>query len=222
MPHTAHTVIAPADLKSGTLNEWIAAIERFDQAGWPLAIVGNCDAVDPLDGLAMAAFCAARTSQIGLCASIDPANVEPFTLARGLVTLDYMSKGRAAWRAYPSADDARTLELIETVRELMASWDEDAILEDRENGLLSDADKVRAIDHEGAYFAVEGPLNLPQPPQGRVPLIAFAEEGRIAQAADLVLNPKTVWQPCLADLPIEPAKVLVAAEHPFLTRIETA
>ncbi|WP_230293613.1 LLM class flavin-dependent oxidoreductase [Croceicoccus sp. Ery5] len=216
------TVLWPQDVQSETLVEWIAAIERMDGAGWPLVLVGNCNEVDPLDGLAMAAFCAARTRQIGLCASVNASTVEPYTLARGLATLDFMSGGRAAWRIEAGSDEARTLELVATVRELFASWQEDALESDADNGLMSNPDKVRAIHHEGEYFQVEGPLNMPRPPQGNVPLIALSDEGAIAAAADLVLNPQTLWKVKLAELPAAPARLSRPSGQSILERFPEA
>jgi len=195
------TVIAPKDLTSATLPQWIEATVRLDEAGWPLLLVGNCDPKDPLDGLAMAAFCAARTRQIGLCAAVDPLTVEPFTLARGLATLDHMSGGRAAWRLVGSeADPKRSCELVEVVRKLLTSWAPDALIENVDDGMLSHADRVHPIAHEGAYFAVEGPLNVPRPPQGRVPLVALSNESAVNSLAELLLNDETMLHVSLEDL----------------------
>ncbi|MEE4453691.1 LLM class flavin-dependent oxidoreductase [Novosphingobium resinovorum] len=215
MNSPARTVVVPADLRSATLQRWIETIEQFDGAGWPLVLVGNCDRADPLDGLAMAAFCAARTNRIGLCAVVEADTVEPFTLARGLATLDFMSKGRAAWRIAPGSNPERSLELIETVRKLLTSWDADALVADVEGGVLSNPDRVRAIAHEGAWFQVEGPLNVPRPPQGSVPLVAFADEGAIARAADLILHEGTCWEVGLEQLPPPPLPAAAALEAPF-------
>ncbi|HUD30265.1 MAG TPA: LLM class flavin-dependent oxidoreductase [Novosphingobium sp.] len=215
MTSPTRTVVVPADLTSGTLQRWIEAIESFDAAGWPLVLVGNCDRADPLDGLAMAAFCAARTARIGLCAVVEADTVEPFTLARGLATLDFMSKGRAAWRIAPGSDPDRSIELVDTVRALLTSWDADALVADVEGGQLSDPAKVRAIAHEGAYFQVEGPLNIPRPPQGSVPLVAFADEGAVAKVADLILHEGTSWQVSLAELPDRLHPVVPPQAAPF-------
>ena len=218
MTKVSRTVLMPRDLTSKTLGDWIGAITRFDEAGWPLAIVGNCDSKDPLDGLAMAAFCSARTQQIGLCATIDPDTVEPFTLARGLATLDHMSHGRAAWKLSHCNNIERSLEMIETVRKLLASWDADALVEDHANGILSSSEKVHTVAHEGKYFSVEGPLNIPRPPQGRVPLIAFADEGAVSGAADLVVNEETLWHVTLDQLPEASLTVPRKIDAPFLLR----
>jgi alkanesulfonate monooxygenase SsuD/methylene tetrahydromethanopterin reductase-like flavin-dependent oxidoreductase (luciferase family) len=64
----------------------------------------------------------------------------------------------------------------------------DALVFDKPNAVFSDTSKVHRIDHVGAAFQVRGPLNTPQPPQGRLPLIvaADADESLIA-LADLVI-----------------------------------
>lgn len=65
-------------------------------------------------------------------------------------------------------------------RALWDSWDDDAVLADRERGVWADPDRVRPIRHRGEFFAVEGALNVARPPQGH-PLLVQAgssEDGR--------------------------------------------
>jgi FMN-dependent oxidoreductase (nitrilotriacetate monooxygenase family) len=57
------------------------------------------------------------------------------------------------------------------VKALWDSWADDAVLDDRAGGRYADPDRIRPIDHQGAHYAVEGPLNLPRPPQGRPVLV---------------------------------------------------
>lgn len=180
-------ILAPTDLTSATLDHWINALPAAEIAGFAMVLLQSSEPADPLDGLALAAFAAARTKRIGLCAAIDPATVEPFTLARGLATLDHLSGGRAAWRLIGNADRARIIELGVTVAELLTSWDADALIGDHDAGLHSRPGGAHAIEHQGAFFAVRGPLNVPRPPQTVPPRIACA--GDVAEGADLVLAP---------------------------------
>jgi alkanesulfonate monooxygenase SsuD/methylene tetrahydromethanopterin reductase-like flavin-dependent oxidoreductase (luciferase family) len=64
-------------------------------------------------------------------------------------------------------------EFADVVTRLWGSWEADAVVEDRDAGVFVDHTKVHSVDFEGKYFRSRGPLNVPQPPQGR-PVIAQA------------------------------------------------
>ncbi len=65
------------------------------------------------------------------------------------------------------------------VLRLWDSWGEDALRHDRD-GVFADPDLVRPIDHRGEHFQVDGPLNVPRPPQGHPVLFqaGASEQGR--------------------------------------------
>jgi FMN-dependent oxidoreductase (nitrilotriacetate monooxygenase family) len=50
---------------------------------------------------------------------------------------------------------------------LWDSWQDDALVRDRQTPLFADPARVRRIDHAGKWFNVQGPLNVSRPPQGR-------------------------------------------------------
>lgn len=56
---------------------------------------------------------------------------------------------------------------MDVVGKLFSSWDEDAVVLDREAGIYADPDKVNPINHKGEFFSVRGPLNTVRSPQGR-------------------------------------------------------
>ena len=62
-------------------------------------------------------------------------------------------------------------EFVEVVLQLWSSWDDDAIVMDRERGMFVDPAKVRKIDFKGRFFASRGPLNTARPPQGHPVLV---------------------------------------------------
>ena len=71
-------------------------------------------------------------------------------------------------------------------------WADDAIVADRESGLYIDAAKVRALDHDGKWFKVKGPLNIGRSPQGR-PIVLQAGgsapgQKLAARTADVVFS----------------------------------
>jgi FMN-dependent oxidoreductase (nitrilotriacetate monooxygenase family) len=138
------------------------------------------------------------TSRIGLIATASTSYNEPYNLARRFSSLDHVSDGRAGWNIVTTAgaDAARNFglddvplhreryeradEFLEVATKLWDSWADDAVLADKDAGVHADAAKVRAINHRGRFFRVDGPLNVPRSPQGW-PLLVQAgssEDGR--------------------------------------------
>ena len=128
---------------------------------------------------------AARTERIGLIATASTTFYEPYNLARLFSSLDILSGGRAGWNivttqsdvaarnfsltGIPSAEERylRAQEFIDVVTKLWDSWEDDAVLADRETGVFFDPEKVHPIQHVGRHFQVEGALAAPRSPQGR-------------------------------------------------------
>jgi FMN-dependent oxidoreductase (nitrilotriacetate monooxygenase family) len=125
------------------------------------------------------------TERIGLISTASTTFYEPFNLARLFASLDRISGGRAGWNivttfsedaAYnfgldgvPSHEEryARAQDFIDVVTKLWDSWEDDALVVDRESGDYVDTSKVHAIDHVGPYLKVRGPFSAPRTPQGR-------------------------------------------------------
>ncbi|KAF0815099.1 Nitrilotriacetate monooxygenase component A [Andreprevotia sp. IGB-42] len=142
-----------------------------------------------LDPITLLSAVAAVTSRIGLIASASTTLSDPYTLARQFASLDTISNGRAGWNivtTYAKAaarnyglDDMpphaerylRAHEFVEVANKLWDSWEDDALVIDRDNGILFDTAKVHAIDHHGDFYNVRGPLTLPRSPQGRPVLV---------------------------------------------------
>lgn len=153
---------------------------------------------------------AAATEHIGLGATYSTTYYQPFHVARAFATLDHLSGGRAAWNVVTSVNDTeaqnfgvdqhldhdgrydRADEFIEVVTELWDSWEDDAIVGDREGGIFADPSKVHQIDYRGKHFAVRGPLTVPRTPQGRPVIIQAGQSGRgkifAAKWADLIFT----------------------------------
>ena len=128
---------------------------------------------------------AAVTERIGLIATASSTFYEPYNLARLFSSLDRISDGRAGWNIVttwtasvalnygldemPSAEDryARAQEFVDAVSALWDSWEDLAVVADRESGFYFDPEKVHRIGYEGKYVKVEGPLDSPRSPQGR-------------------------------------------------------
>ncbi|MFT4122457.1 MAG: NtaA/DmoA family FMN-dependent monooxygenase [Microbacteriaceae bacterium] len=163
-----------------------------------------------LEPLTLLAAVAARTSRIGLAATVSTSYSEPWDIARRLASLDVISGGRAAWNIVTSMD-ARTArnfgraahgapedryrrarESIEVVRGLWDSYEDDAFATDKSAERFLDPSKLHALDHEGEHFSVAGPLNIQRSAQGQPVLIqaGTSDAGRelSAAVADLVFS----------------------------------
>lgn len=123
------------------------------------------------------------TSHIGLIATVSTTYHHPYNLARLIGTLDHASGGRAAWNAVtssvgeenfggdtlpdPAKRYARATEFIEVVNALFDANDPGATRRDVSGSINVDPGKLHRIDYRGEHFQVQGPLNVPPPPQGR-------------------------------------------------------
>ena len=70
---------------------------------------------------------------------------------------------------------------MEVLYRLWDSWEADAVVMDVDGNRFADPDKVHAIDFEGQWFNVAGPLNIDRCPQGK-PLIVQAGQSPRGQA----------------------------------------
>jgi alkanesulfonate monooxygenase SsuD/methylene tetrahydromethanopterin reductase-like flavin-dependent oxidoreductase (luciferase family) len=154
-----------------------------------------------LDAVLIAARVAPLTSHIGLVPTATVTHTEPFHVSKAIATLDYVSSGRAGWRAQlsrpyedghfgrrqspsfqsdlhkPEVQTAtaerfdEAADFVEVVRRLWDSWEEDAEIRDIATGRFIDREKLHYIDFEGRWFSVRGPSIVPRPPQGQ-PLVS--------------------------------------------------
>ena len=67
---------------------------------------------------------------------------------------------------------------MEAIVGLWDSWDDDALVLDREAGYFADPDKVHTLDFKGDWFDVKGPLTVPRSPQGRPVFLQAGSSGR--------------------------------------------
>jgi FMN-dependent oxidoreductase (nitrilotriacetate monooxygenase family) len=149
-----------------------------------------------LDPTLLMASIARETSRIGLLSTASTTFFPPYIVARQIQSLNWLSNGRAGWNIVtaldgngnfglsemPSPEDryARAAEFTEVVRQLWASFPQDALKLDREGGRFADPGQVQAVDHEGTFFNVKGPLNLPRYDKAPIPLVqaGASEAGR--------------------------------------------
>jgi len=174
---------------------------------------GSWGAAHP-DPMILLSSIAAVTERIGLASTISTSYQSPFHVARSVSTLDHLSRGRAAWNVVTSTEDSEAQnfgldkqrergsrydladEFLRVVFGLWDTWEDGAVVADREAGVVIDPSKVRPLNHEGKHFRVRGPLNLPRPPQG-YPVLAQAgssDRGRdfAARWSELIFTPQPV------------------------------
>ena len=137
-----------------------------------------------IDPIVVATHLATVTSRIGIAMTQSTTFNFPYTVARQLKALDVISGGRIGWNAVTTAEAAiaanfgsgiddrvtrysRAHEFIQIVQALWASFGEDALRLDVEQGVFIDADQVQPINRAGQYVASRGPLPIPPSPQGQ-------------------------------------------------------
>lgn len=165
------------------------------------------------DPLTLLSALAVVTNHIGLTATASTTYNEPFHLARKFATIDHLSRGRAAWNVVTSSSEAEALnfskdhhlehsvryeraeEFVEVVKKLWDSWEDDALLIDRETGRFADPTRVHDLNHKGKWFSIKGPLNISRPVQGHPVIIqaGSSESGKelAAKTAEVIF---TAWQ----------------------------
>lgn len=139
---------------------------------------------DALDPFTLVTALSGATRQIGLVATASTTYNDPYSLARRFATLDHVSKGRAGWNivttanaaaaanfGYPNHPDPdhryrRADEFLQVALQLWDSWEDDAIVGDKDAPRFVDPAKIHRIDHVGEHFSVTGPLEVPRSPQG--------------------------------------------------------
>lgn len=137
---------------------------------------------------------AAVTKHLGFGITFSTTYEPPFAFARRMSTLDHLTKGRVGWNIVTSylpnaarnfglddqIDHDTRYEIADEYLDVLyklweGSWDDDAIVEDRENNVFADPEKVRYINHRGARYSVAGP-HLASPSRQRTPFLIQATQ----------------------------------------------
>jgi N-acetyl-S-(2-succino)cysteine monooxygenase len=155
-------------------------------------------AASRLEPITLLGALAAVTERIGLVATATTTYFEPFHVARLFASIDQISGGRAGWNLVTSlaiaeaynfgkethlhhADRyARAREFAKVVLGLWDSWEDGAVIADKDSGIYFDRSKLHLLNHKGKHFAVRGPLTVHRSPQGH-PIIVQAgqsDDGR--------------------------------------------
>ena len=157
--------------------------------GSPDAAVRHAVQVPVNDPLMLIPAMAAATEHLGFGVTANLTYEQPFLFARRMSTLDHLTRGRIGWNIVTgyldsaaraagfsqqmAHDDRYDLadEFMALVRALWeGSWDDDAVLADKENGVYADPAKVRVIHHHGKQYNVDA-MHLCEPSPQRTPVL---------------------------------------------------
>ena len=141
------------------------------------------------DPLQLANPIAQATQHLGIGITASTSFEHPYTFARRLSTADHHTKGRIGWNIVTSylesgaknigqgglrSHDNRydvAAEYVEVLYKLFeGSWEDGAVLRDRERGVFADPAKIHEIGHKGKYFDVPG-YHLCEPSPQRTPVL---------------------------------------------------
>ncbi|WP_053181015.1 LLM class flavin-dependent oxidoreductase [Pseudomonas thivervalensis] len=141
------------------------------------------------DPLLLVSAMAAVTKNLGFGLTANLTYEPPYLFARRMSTLDHLSRGRVGWnivtgyldsaakamgltaqvehdRRYDQADEY--LQVLYKLWE--GSWENDAVINDREQRIYARPEKVHKVRHQGEFYQVEG-YHLCQPSPQRTPVL---------------------------------------------------
>jgi FMN-dependent oxidoreductase (nitrilotriacetate monooxygenase family) len=164
----------------GLYGDYSGSYQKYVEAG--LQIPSN-------DPSVIASAIAYNTTDLGIAITSSVIQEHPFNFARKISTLDHASNGRIAWNIVTNAlaNGARNFgydeleehderyrwadEYVDVTYKLWeGSWDDGALLQDRDRGLHGDYAKIHKINHSGKRYQVEGPHLVAPSPQ-RTPVL---------------------------------------------------
>jgi FMN-dependent oxidoreductase (nitrilotriacetate monooxygenase family) len=161
------------------------------------------------DPITLVSAIAAATQTLSVVVTASTTVERAPSVARRYGTLDHLTGGRIGWNVVTGAAQATSAKLFgeaPTPREERyaqaedhisiclrlweGSWDDGALIADKQAGVYGDADRVRQVAFDGQYLSMDGAYGLPPSPQ-RTPLIMQAgasDSGRdfAAKYAELV------------------------------------
>ena len=141
------------------------------------------------DPLLLVSAMAAVTKNLGFGLTVNLTYEPPYLFARRMSTLDHLSRGRVGWnivtgyldsaakamgltaqvehdRRYDQADEY--LQVLYKLWE--GSWENDAVLNDRQQRIYARPEKVHKVRHQGEFYQVEG-YHLCEPSPQRTPVL---------------------------------------------------
>jgi FMN-dependent oxidoreductase (nitrilotriacetate monooxygenase family) len=172
--------------------------------GSPDASIRNAVQIPVNDPLLLIPAMAYVTQHLGFGVTCNLTYEPPYTFARRMSTLDHLTKGRIGWNIVTGYIDsaARGMGLTQqpehdsrydTAEEYMrvvyqlweGSWEDGAVLRDRETRQFADPARIHRVTHEGRHFKLDA-IHLAEPSPQRTPVLYQAgasQRGREFAAA---------------------------------------
>ena len=135
------------------------------------------------EGITIMSAISMATKNIGLSATVSTSYADPYSVARQILSLDKISKGRASLNAITSnpggmvnfsrghlrREDQYPMqkEFMEILLGLWDTYEDDAFIRDKKSGTYLNPNKMHTVNYKGTYFSVDGPLNISRSVQGR-------------------------------------------------------
>ncbi len=157
--------------------------------GSPDAALRHAVQVPVNDPLLLIPAMAAATEHLGFGVTCTLSYEPPYTLARRMLTLDHLTRGRAGWNIVTGYLDSAAAgmglgvqarhdqryeiaeEYMEVVYKLWeGSWEDDAVLRDRARRIFADPAKIHRIRHDGEFYRVDA-IHLCEPSPQRTPVL---------------------------------------------------
>ncbi len=155
----------------------------------PDASIRNAVQIPVNDPLLLIPAMAYATQHLGFGVTCNLTYEPPYTFARRMSTLDHLTKGRIGWNVVTGYLDsaARGMGLAQqpehdsrydVAEEYMqvayqlweGSWEDSAVLRDRDNRIYADPTRIHRVKHDGTYYKVDA-LHLSEPSPQRTPVL---------------------------------------------------
>jgi alkanesulfonate monooxygenase len=157
--------------------------------GTPDAALRSASQVPTNDPFTLVPVMAAVTEHLGFGVTGSIPYEPPYAFARKVSSLDHLTDGRLGWNVVTGYLDSaakgvgRTVQTTHDTRydiadEYMAlvyglweqSWEDDAVVRDREHGVFTRPEKVHRVVHDGEYFKLDA-IHLCEPSPQRTPVV---------------------------------------------------
>jgi FMN-dependent oxidoreductase (nitrilotriacetate monooxygenase family) len=155
----------------------------------PDAALRNATQVPVNDPLMLVPAMAMVTEHLGFGVTCTLSYEPPYTFARRMSTLDHLTNGRIGWNIVTGylnsaaqgmgeqgqASHDRRYEVAEDYMQVVyklweGSWEDGAVVEDRETGVFADPAKVHRVRHDGPFYQLDA-IHLCEPSPQRTPLL---------------------------------------------------
>src|SRR5262249_26924352 len=163
-----------------------------------------------LDRVVLITACALATEHLGLVLTCSTTFNQPYNLARAILTLDQISKGRVGRNIVTTSDAVAGLnfgmtgmppsdlryemaaDFTAAVRALWESWDDGALIGDVDTGVWADINRIHTVNYAGPHYTTAGPMQVWRSPQEQPVLVqaGSSPQGRdfSARVAEIVFS----------------------------------